>query len=427
MEELLTMNAKERERLRVMTRLEEKTLTQTLAAKQLGVTDRQVRRLLQAHKEYGDQGLVSKRRGRPSNNKLAEELKSQAVQIIRAHYLDFRPTLTHEKLKNVHHLPISITSVRKLMIEHGIWQPGKKKPERVYKHRPRRPCLGELIQMDGSYHDWFEGRTKPCCLLVAIDDATSRLMHLEFVEWESSFGYFRVLKKYLSQYGRPISLYTDKLSTFETTRRSEKEFKDTQFHRAMKQLGIELILAHSPQAKGRVERANGILQDRLIKEMRLQGISSMEEANSYLPSFIKAYNERFGKKPASPIDAHRPLTEDCNLDRILCLQHERIIAKDLTVSWQGKIYQIISSCGHHNLSRKKVLVLECEGGIIELIYKNTILPFVDLQQEPASTNNKPSIEELLKNWKSPKGHKPREDHPWKHIQNQQDRNQWKVG
>jgi hypothetical protein len=416
MEELLTMNTKERERLKVITRLREGVLTQNLAAKQLGISDRQVRRLLQLHKNQGDKGLISKHRGKASNNSLPEDLKEKALQLILTYYSDFGPTLTQEKLRDTHQLSISVSSTRSLMIEYGIWCPNKRKPEKVHKTRLRRSCFGELIQIDGSYHDWFEGRAKSCCLLVAIDDATSRLMHLEFVEWESCFGYFRFLKKYLSIYGRPICLYTDRLSTFETTRKTEKEFRDTQFCRAMKQLGIELILAYSPQAKGRVERANGILQDRLIKEMRLKGISSIEEANDYLPSFIKTYNEKFGKKPVSPIDAHRPLIDDCNIERILCLHYERTVAKDLTISWRGKNYQITSSCGHHYLSGKKILVLEQEDGGFEFIYKNEVLSFIDLELKLAPENSELNIEELLNNWPSRKRQFLKKNHPWKRYQ-----------
>lgn len=413
MEDLLTMNAKERERLRIIYQLQENRLTQSLAAKQLGITERQVRRLLQAYRKNGEKGLISRRRGSPSNNRLAEEVTDQVLQLIRENYSDFGPELAHEKLTEEHQLSLSVTSTRGLMIKHGIWQPKKRKADKVHKTRPRRPCYGELVQMDGSYHDWFEGRAEKCCLLVVVDDATSNIMHLEFVNHESSFGYLRVLKKYIKLYGFPISIYTDMLSTFETTRQSEKEFKDTQFHRAMNELGIKLILAHSPQAKGRVERTNGILQDRLIKEMRLLGISSMEEANKYLPTFIKAYNEKFGKQPTSPIDAHRPLTEDCNLDRILCLHYERKIAKDLTISWQSKTYQIVSTKGHHNVRSKKLLVLQHEDNEIELIYKGLNLEFVELGKQPAQPKIRPSEEELLNSWRKGRGHKQKDDHPWK--------------
>lgn len=413
MEECLLMNCKERERLKIIIRLEEKTLTRHLAAKQLNISGRQLRRLLQMYRKYGEKGLISRRRGQKSNNKLPQALQDQALHLIRTHYPDFGPTLAHEKLTEVHSLQLSLSALRNLMIKHKLWEPKRWKPARVHQCRLPRECRGELIQMDGSYHDWFEGRRPKCCLLVVVDDATSSLLHLEFVEWESSFGYFGVLKKYIKTYGLPLSIYTDRLAVFETTRKTEKHYKDTQFHRATKELGIELILALSAPAKGRVERTNGVLQDRLVKEMRLQRISTLEEANAFLPSFLASYNKKFAKKPRNPIDAHRSLSDDLNLDWILCLHHERKVSDDLMISWRGCRYQIVAKKCRHRLAGKKIKVLEKEDKSIELFYEGDSLSFINFSEEPAVLSE-PTEAALLKNWKQPHYiYTPPPEHPWR--------------
>jgi hypothetical protein len=298
------------------------------------------------------------------------------------------------------------------MIANKIWQSKKWKAVNIHKLRERRECYGALIQMDGSYHDWFEGRLPKCCLLVLIDDATSRLLQLEFVPWESCWDYFRVLKKYFNTEGRPNELYTDRHAIFETTRKTKKNYKNTQFHRAMTELGIKVILALSPQAKGRVERANGILQDRLVKEMRLAGISTLKDANAFLPGFIKTYNNKFGKKPQSSINAHKPIESEHDLERILCMHHERKITKDLMVYWGGKCYQIREQSCRYRLGGKKVLVIEQEDKSIELIYEGKSLEFVNFDKQPMTLQSL-NTDELLNNWKEPRGWKPLGDHPWK--------------
>jgi hypothetical protein len=412
MEELIIMNDKERDRMKVMARLQEGTLTQKIAADLLTVSIRQIKRLYSSYLKNGDKGLISKRRGMISNNSLSKDLKEQVVNLIQQYYPDFGPTLAHEKLTEEHNLRISVSTVRTIMIANKIWQSKKWKAVNIHKLRERRACYGALIQMDGSYHDWFEGRLPKCCLLVLIDDATSRLLWLEFVLWESCWDYFRVLKKYFKTEGRPNELYTDRHAIFETTRKTERDYKDTQFHRAMTELGIKLILALSPQAKGRVERANGILQDRLVKEMRLAGISTLEAANAFLPSFIKTYNKKFGKKPQSSINAHKPLEPKHNLERILCLHHKRKITNDLMVYWGGKRYQIREPNCRYRLGGKQVLVLEQEDKSIELIYEGKSLEFVNFDEQPMIVQN-PTTDELLNNLKKSRVGKPPAKHPWK--------------
>ena len=414
MEDMIVMSSKERERMKIMVRLMEKTLTQRLAAEQLQISVRQVQRLLRSYRSVGDKAIISKQRGKKSNNRLSEDFRKQIVALIQRHYSDFGPTLAREKLVEVHGMKISIGAVRTIMIENKIWEVKKWKVQNIHKRRARRDCIGELIQMDGSYHDWFEGRAPKCCLLVLIDDATSRLMLMEFIEWESSFGYFQILKRYLKMYGKPLSLYTDRLAVFETTRKTEKNYKDTQFHRATQELGINLILALSPQAKGRVERANRTLQDRLIKEMRLAHISTIQEANTFLPGFIEMYNKRFAKQPKSSIDAHRSLEINHNLERILCLHHERKITNDLMVYWGGARYQITEVNCRYRLGGKKVLILEQQDKSIEFMYEDHLLSFVNFDEQ--SIERLPDNERiavLANNWHKARGGRPNAGHPWK--------------
>jgi transposase len=414
MVEVLAMNDKERERLKMMARLQEGTITQKSAAKLLSISIRQVKRLYRSYLEFGDIGLTSKRRGKVGNRSLPIALKELIATRIRQVYADFGPTLACEKIVEYEKINISVSAVRNIMIQQGIWLPNKKKAQKIHKLRQCRDCFGELVQLDGSYHDWFEGRFPKCCLLVLIDDATSQLLGLQFVPWESCWAYFNFLKAYLRTYGRPGGLYTDKHAIFETTRKTDLNYKDTQFHRAMEELGIKLILARTPQAKGRVERMNGTLQDRLIKEMRLAGISTMEEANNkFLPAFIKKYNKQFGKIPKSSIDAHRSLDDNHNLERILCLHYTRKITKDLMVYFQGKRLQITEINCHHRLAKRTVIVLEYEKGGCELIYQGQTLAFIDIDKKPSRITAQKTA---LKPQKSGEKHKPNPDHPWKKWQ-----------
>jgi len=424
MEEMLEMNIKERELLKVLIRLEEKKLTQKLAAQQLKIGVRQVQRLLKAYQTDGERALISKKRGNQSNNRLPRTLRQKVAKIIIQNYHDFGPTFAQEKLVEIHKLQISISSVRTIMVENEIWSARKLKSTKIHQRRAPRDCLGELIQMDGSYHDWFEGRAAKCCLIVLIDDSTSRIMWMQFVKWESCFSYFQAIKTYIKNYGKPLSLYTDRLAVFETTRKSEKSYKDTQFYRAMSSIGIGLILANSPQAKGRVERVNETLQDRLVKEMRLARISSMEEGNAFLPIYMEKHNKKFAKRPKSPIDAHKGLELDFNLERILCLHHERKITKDLMVFFQGKTYQITGSEYKHRLGHQKILILEKEGGELEFIYKDKSLnfkPYLDLPKanNPREKKNNPETN-VIPNWKLPRGGHPGQYHPWKRFSKNKD-------
>ena len=371
------MSNKELTRAKVIQRVLDKAISQKEASGQLGLTSRQVRRLQVKYQRDGAKGLLSKHRGRAANNKLSAELKKTALTLISAHYQDFKPTFACEKLVEDHGIKISKESVRKLMIEHGLWKGRRRRSLSTHPLRARRSSFGELVQIDGSPHDWFEGRRDKCCLLVFIDDATSRLLALHFEENESTQGYFETCKKHFDKHGKPAAYYSDKHSIFRVNQEELKKDSEgeTQFARAMRELGIELIYANSPQAKGRVEKANGTLQDRLVKELRLRGISDIKTANEYLSTFIDDYNKRFAVDPASEFNAHKALGLNKNqLNQILSKRTIRTISKDLQVHYNNKIYQIQSDKPAYTMKNSKLEVIDNQG-FVTLRYKGKSLPF----------------------------------------------------
>ena len=411
MDKLLTMSEKELSRLEVMKRLEEKRMRQHEAADQLQISVRHVKRLLKAYREKGAEGLISKRRGKPSNNRLKAEVKREAIDLIRKRYKGFGPTLAHEKLTEVHGLKISVESLRQLMIAETLWKPRRAKRPVVHPMRERRACLGELVQMDGSPYDWFEGRAPACSLLVFIDDATGRLMELYFTPQESMFSYSAAVRRYLARHGKPMAFYGDKHGIFRVNVKNALSGTGlTQFGRAMQDLDIQIICANTPQAKGRVERANQTLQDRLVKEMRLQDISSLEAGNDYVQEFIQDFNRRFSVVPRSSHDAHRPLRPTDDLDRILTKQETRILSKNLTFQYKKVIYQIITSRPSYALRKAQVTVCEDAQGQISVLYKGHALSFsvFHKQQRQAEVVSSKSIDQKLK-----KPWRPADDHPWR--------------
>ena len=281
---------------------------------------RQVKRLLRAYRREGAVGFVSKQRGKPSHHQLDRETVQAAIDLLHGRYAGFGPTLAHEKLVELEGMKLGLGSVRKIMIEDGLWKAKKARKVEVHQMRERRASQGELEQMDGTNHDWFEGRGERCTLLVMIDDATGELGALSFVPEESFFGYCGLLQQYLAAHGRPAGLYTNKHGIFRVNIPNTGSGDNlTQFGRAMQSLEIPILCANTPQAKGRVERANKTLQDRLVKEMRLRGINNMQQGNEYLPEFMADFNARFAVLPRSTLDAHRPLLAHQNLDQILVL------------------------------------------------------------------------------------------------------------
>ncbi|WP_415750532.1 ISNCY family transposase [Burkholderia sp. BCC1993] len=360
------MSMRELDRLKVVEAVIEQRLMPWRAAERLGISRRQIERLVARYRAAGPAGLISQRRGHASNHQLPEDLAHRALSLIRERYADFGPTLACEKLWECHGLQLSKETVRKLMTDAGLWIPRRQRPPKVYQPRARRACLGELIQIDGSDHRWFEERAPSCTLLVYVDDATSRLMMLHFTATESTFSYFEATRTYLERYGKPVAFYSDKYSVFRSPKASKTGSSVTQFGRAMYELNIDTFCANSSSAKGRVERAHLTLQDRLVKELRLRGISTVADANAYAPSFIAMYNARFAKPPKSDFNAHRPLRNDENLDRLLTWRETRRVSKSLTVLYDRVLYLLDDTLENRKLIHRYIDVWEYPDGRIEI-------------------------------------------------------------
>ncbi len=417
--EALTMSQHEVERLHVIQRTINIRGAQATAARQLGLSVRQVKRLVHRYRHQGAAGVVSRRRGQRPPNALAPALREQAVAVVRERYPDFAPTLAHEKLTEHHGYTVSVETLRQWLITAGVWQPKRRRAPRVHPRRPRRPCVGELLQIDGSPHDWFEGRAPACTLLVFIDDATSRLMALRFVPAETTQAYMETFQGYLAQYGRPMAVYSDQHSIFRVNHDTPDGAR-TQFSRALETLDIAPIHAHTPQAKGRVERAHQTLQDRLVKELRLHGLATLPAANAWLPTFLADYNRRFAVAPASPLDAHRPVRQTPQaVARIFSLHHARIISKTLSVHFQNRIYQLQGQGRGYRLRGTPITVCEAFDGSVELLREGRALPYRLLTEGPPPIpveTEKTLALRLATIRQTPRRqsrYKPAPDHPWR--------------
>ncbi len=381
--ELLQMSTKEISRLEVMQKLLEKRMSQKEAGTILHLSTRQIKRLLRKYKKQGAVGLTSKHRGRKSNHQLSEEVKKKSLDLLKTKCQGFGPTLAHEKLVEKDKLQLSVESVRKMMIAEDLWKARKLKKIVTHQLRERRACFGELVQIDGSPHDWFEGRANPCVLLVFIDDATGKLLQLQFVDSESFFSYSQAAAGYFKRYGKPAAFYSDKHGIFRVNMPSTgKSDALTQFGRAMQELDIQIICANTPQAKGRVERVNQTLQDRLPKEMRLLSICNREAGNSYLPEFIDDFNKRFAEEPRSSVDAHRKLTTQDDLVRTLTWQETRTVSKNLIVQFENVVYQIQTERPTYALRNAIITVCADAQHNITLLYNGKSLPYVIFHTQP---------------------------------------------
>ena len=419
-EELL-MSAREADRLSVVRKVVSKRLVQREAAERLGLSIRQVKRLARRYRDDGAAGLVSRRRGRRSNNALDPGVRREVMDVVRDRYADFGPTLACEKLTEVHGHSLSVETLRQWMIAEGLWKAKSRRRARIHQRRPRRACFGELVQLDGSPHAWFEDRGARCTLIVFIDDATSRLMHLRFVEAETTQAYMEALGAYLGRYGRPVALYSDRHSIFRINH-GVQENKVTQFTRAVKTLDIEPIQANSPQAKGRVERANQTLQDRLVKELRLEGIDGMEAGNAFLPAFMADYNRRFAVAARSGEDAHRAVLHDAGeLDLILRRHAIRKLSKNLTFQYLNREYQITGQGKGYRLRGASVTVCDAFGAGVKVLRQGRALDFRVLAEgeEPVALDDEKSVQRTVDQAKARQraqpSRKPAADHPFNRM------------
>jgi len=410
-DKLLQMSTKELTRLEVMQKLEEKRIQQKEAARILGVSVRHVKRLLKNYRGEGAQGLVSKRRGRPSNNRLSEQTCRKALDLLKSKYEGFGPTLACEKLVEVDGLQLSKERLRQLMIAEGLWKPRQARKVVVHQMRERRACYGELVQIDGSPHDWFEGRAPACSLLVFIDDATGKLGQLSFVQSESFFSYAQAARQYFERHGKPMAFYSDKHGIFRVNQPSVGTGEAlTQFGRAMQQLDIQIICAHTPQAKGRVERAIQTLQDRLPKELRLRNLSSWKDGNAYLPIFMEDFNQRFAVQPRSDHNAHRSLSKQDDLDQILTWQETRTLSKNLTIQFRKSVYQIQTPRPTYTMRHATVTVCLDARERLTILYKDKPLDYTLFHQQSKQSE---IVDPKQLNAVVRMPHKPAPDHPWR--------------
>ena len=374
---LLTMSERELSRLKIIEDIEARRLNVIQGAELAGISRRQMTRLVRSFRMNGASGLISKKRGKPSNRTYTVGFRDYVLALVSQLYPDFGPTFALEKLQAEHDVSVSKETLRKWMVDAGIWKTRKERRSRVYQPRNRRDCFGELIQLDGSHHWWFEDRGPKCALLVYIDDATSKLVHLRFAISENAFDYFEGTKAYLTKYGKPLAFYTDKHGVFRTTHASKSDATSgmTQFGRALSELNIDIICANTPQAKGRVERANKTLQDRLVKEMRLKGINTIEEANAYVPVFMEEFNTKFGKAPRNPKDMHRPLSEHDSLDGAMCHKAQRTLSGSLTLRYDKVLFILEPSDLAVSLIRKKVTICDYPDGRLEIQHNGICLSY----------------------------------------------------
>jgi transposase len=418
--ERIELSQRERDRLKVLHEVEQGHLPQVEAAKRLRLSDRQVRRLQARVRAEGDRGLLHRLRGRPSNRKIADQLRRRILARVRRHYADFGPTLASEHLRKKG-VVVSRETLRQLMAEAGLWCPRRRKVKAVHVWRERRASFGELVLWDSSPYRWLEDRGPACQLILMMDDATGRLWG-RFAEHDSTEENFRVLEGWLRRWGRPLACYTDRNSLFTISRPAQLgeqlagQGPLTQIGRALRELDIESILAHSPQAKGRIENAFGTLQDRLVKEMRLAGISSLRQANDYFQLvFVPFWEQRFAVEPRSKQDTHRRLGREHRLEEILSWRVARVVTSDYTVSWDGQRWGVPRDQVRAGLRGARVEVQRRRDGSYWLRFGGRYLPLRACPAPPRlATPSGLRPTGVAKRNPSPKPqYHPPANHPWR--------------
>ena len=413
-QETITMTQKDLLRYNVISKLIDGHVNGSEAAKQLNLCVRQVKRLKAKVKKHGARGIIHGSRGKSSNRRLAKEIIKKIEKIVKEMYYDFGPTFASEKLSDNHQIKISKEKLRQLMTEWKLWKPKPRKENKEYRSwRPRKEYYGEMEQFDGSYHDWFEGRSEECCLLASIDDATGKITKLKFVDWEGVKPAYIFWREYIKTHGKPLKIYLDRHSTYKINAKSLFDDPEalTQFERAMRDLNTEVIHAHSPQAKGRAERLFGTLQDRLVKELRLAGISTIEAANKFVEEeFIPKYNQKFAVLPQKKGNLHKPLNkfEKDNLDKIFSIQDTRTINNDFTIRFKGKWYQLLETQPTLVCRKDKVLIEERLDNSTFISLRNKYLNYIVLPQRPEKVEIKViALAKMKSSWKPPA------NHPWR--------------
>ena len=394
--DIIIMSVKEIEKLKVITDVTEKRISQKIASKRLNLSSRQIRRLIKRFKTQGAKGLTNKHRNTVSNRKLPDDLRLKVLELYKQNYPDFRPTFFCEKLSELHNIEISKETARKWLLDEGLWKRERKIKLRK-QLRERKPCFGEMLQLDGSKHDWFEGKRDKAVLMSFIDDATGFIFS-RFYEYEGTIPAMSLLKQYTEEYGLPMSIYSDKHTTYKSTDKNKEAL--SQFGRALEELGIELIHANTPQAKGRIERSFRTLQDRLVKEMRLKNIMGIETANNFLKEYLPVFNSKFNVIPFDNADVNIKIDKTVNLDDYLCIKQERTVKNDNTISYNSKLYQL-----EPGIRAKKVTIEEHIDGSVHIKYNGASLKYKEIIKRPAKLAEK--VIKIRKEYIPPAGH------PWR--------------
>lgn len=418
--DIVMLSQRELKRLHVINKVLEGTISQAEAAEIISLSERQIRRIVKRIRQEGDEGIRHKSRGKESSRRLPQKVKDRVIQLYRQRYNGFGPTLATEKLFEMDAIEISDETLRRWLIETGDWN--KVRKGRTHRQwRERKHYFGEMIQIDGSHHDWFEVRGSKCVLLGYIDDATSNVF-AKFYEYEGTIPAMDSFKRYIKKYGIPVSVYLDKHTTYKSPAKPsiEDEINGTEplseFERALKELGVEVKHAHSPQAKGRIERLFKTFQDRLVKEMRLKGIKTIEEANKFLEEYLPQYNRRFTVKPKKEDNLHREIPEGIKLDRILCIKTERVLRNDFTIAHNGKLYQIMDK-----VRARKAQVEERIDGTMAITHEGNRLRFKAITERPEKEQKRPYIFILRKR----KSYIPPVNHPWRRFKPRMQDNSYK--
>jgi hypothetical protein len=405
------MSQKERTRLGVMKQVKAKHLSLVAAAQLMELSYRQAKRVWRRYQDKGDAGLVHLGRGQAGNRRTEAKTRERILVRYQERYPDFGPTLAAEHLSR-EGLKVDHETLRRWLLAKGLWAV-KRRRQKHRQWRERKVCFGELVQMDGSHHDWFEGRREPAVLMVMIDDATNRT-YARFAEQETTRAAYDTFEGYVRRHKVPRALYVDRDSIYRTEREptvAEQltgQQPLTQFGRAMKQLGVKIELAYSPQAKGRVERRNGLLQDRLVKELRLAGISDLEQANRFLEEkFLPELNRRFWVKPAQEADAHGAVPRDLN--EILSWEEVRVVQRDWTLAWQGRWFQIDSEHEGLCLVGRSVTVRQLRDGTVQVLHVGSKLKSHELAQRPKRVPKPKMLQTAVAQGK------PTSDHPWRQF------------
>jgi transposase len=405
-EGIIMASQEELKRLHVIQKVLEGIVKQVEAAEILSLSRRQIRRIVKRIRGEGSRGIIHRSRGKPSNRRISYKIKDRVIHLYRTQYKDFGPTLASEKLLERNGIRIHEETLRMWLLGTGDWRKTRRR-RRHRQWRERKQHAGEMVQMDGSHHDWFEGRGSWCVLMGYIDDATGRVFG-RFYDYEGTIPAMESFKRYIKQYGLPLSVYLDRYKTYKSTAKPsiQDELNDVEplsdFERALRELGVEVKHANSPQAKGRIERLFGTLQDRLVKEMRLRGVRTIEEANAFLEEYLPIYNRRFSVRPQERDDLHRPLGRGLDLDTILCIKTERTLRNDFTVAHHRKLYQV-----EDKVNTSKVMVQDRMDGSIHITHKNRALRFREITERPITEERTSPVRRMRKSSTPPT------DHPWR--------------